>query len=30
MDLSQPYGGFFSISSASMRNALDAMLARPH
>lgn len=28
LDLSQPYGGFFSISSASMRDALDAMLAR--
>jgi hypothetical protein len=28
MDLSQPYGGFFSISSASMRTALEAMLAR--
>jgi hypothetical protein len=27
-DLSQPYGGFFSISSASMRSALQAMLAR--
>lgn len=28
LDLSQPYGGVFSISSASMRSALDAMLAR--
>ena len=27
-DLSQPYGGFFSISSASMRSALHAMLVR--
>ncbi|MBZ9974317.1 MULTISPECIES: DUF4239 domain-containing protein [unclassified Mesorhizobium] len=27
-DLSQPYGGFFSISSVSMRRALQAMLAR--
>jgi hypothetical protein len=28
MDLSQPYGGFFSISSASMRTTLEAMLSR--
>jgi len=28
LDLSQPYGGVFSISSASMRSALEAMLAR--
>jgi len=27
-DLSQPYGGFFSIPSASMRSALQEMLAR--
>jgi hypothetical protein len=27
-DLSQPYGGFFSISSGSMRTVLEAMLAR--
>ena len=29
VDLSQPYGGFFSISSATMRDALTAMLAAP-
>jgi len=27
-DLSQPYGGFFSVPSASMRSALQEMLAR--